>query len=154
MPIRTPLGLGELLESLSRFTFLKQLTRSTTERTEKDHPCAPRVDRPNHWLGDRGPSDESDLVCSNPSTANAWPANRTKQQFPSSGRRAVPTVYKGETPPLAPRADSLVGVRILVEITPLSAILPVHETPLLTYLRLSPIQVGLLMNFRAVRQKD
>jgi GxxExxY protein len=34
------------------------------------------------------------------------------------------------------------------------ALLPTHEAEILTYLRMSQIPVGLLMNFRAIRLKD
>jgi GxxExxY protein len=67
---------------------------------------------------------------------------------------AVPVTYKGRTLPLGFRADIIVDGTILLEIKGVAALLPTHEIQLLTYLRVSKIQVGLLMNFHAIRLKD
>jgi GxxExxY protein len=66
----------------------------------------------------------------------------------------VPVIYKGKTLPLGFRADILVGNTILVEIKAVVALLPTHDAQILTYLRMSQIPVGLLMNFHAIRLKD
>ena len=52
------------------------------------------------------------------------------------------------------RADVIVDERVIVELKAVERILPIHEAQLLTYLRLSGIRVGLLLNFntRHLRQ--
>jgi len=62
-------------------------------------------------------------------------------------QREVAVPYKGKTLPLGFPADSLAGRCILIEIEALSAILTVHETQLLTYLRLRRIPVGSAYEF-------
>jgi GxxExxY protein len=66
----------------------------------------------------------------------------------------VPVVYKGIRIPLGFRADIVVDKVIILEIKTVAALLPVHEAQILTYLRMSQIRVGLLMNFHAIRLKD
>jgi GxxExxY protein len=45
------------------------------------------------------------------------------------------------------RADMVVGEAVLVELKSASRLAPVHSKQLLTYLRLSGLRVGLLLNF-------
>lgn len=66
----------------------------------------------------------------------------------------VPVVYKGITIPMGFRADIVVENTIVIEIKAVASLLPAHEAQLLTYLRMSHIRVGLLMNFHAPRLKD
>jgi GxxExxY protein len=56
--------------------------------------------------------------------------------------------------PLGFRADILVADTVVLEIKGVPALLPVHEAQLLTYLRMSCLPVGLLLNFHALRLKD
>lgn len=66
----------------------------------------------------------------------------------------IPVTYKGLSIPLGFRADILVANTIILEIKGVPAIVPAHEAQLRTYLRMSGIPVGLLMNFHATRLKD
>ena len=43
--------------------------------------------------------------------------------------------------------DFVVDERVVVEVKAVEHVLPVHEAQLMTYLRLSGIHVGLLINF-------
>jgi GxxExxY protein len=43
---------------------------------------------------------------------------------------------------------------VIVEIKAIERLLPVHEAPVLTYLKLSKKRVGLLVNFHAALLKD
>jgi GxxExxY protein len=61
----------------------------------------------------------------------------------------VPVSYKGLTIAEGYRADLLVENQIIVELKASETILPIHEAQLLTYLRMSKLEVGLLMNFHA-----
>ncbi len=45
------------------------------------------------------------------------------------------------------RADLIAGRRVIVEIKSVEHLLPVHSKQLLTYLRISGLRVGLLVNF-------
>jgi GxxExxY protein len=62
--------------------------------------------------------------------------------------------YKGRTLDGLLRPDLIVEQALLVEIKSVHSILPVHEAQLLTYLKVSGLSVGLLLNFNAVRMAD
>jgi GxxExxY protein len=66
----------------------------------------------------------------------------------------LPVVYEGEKLDLGYRIDLLVENLVIVEIKCVEAIHPVHESQLLSYLRLSGKNVGLLINFYVPRLRD
>ena len=59
----------------------------------------------------------------------------------------LPVVYKGAKVDCGYRIDLLVGNEVVVEVKSVQALLPVHESQLLSYLKLSGRRVGLLINF-------
>jgi GxxExxY protein len=59
----------------------------------------------------------------------------------------LPVVYKGTKLECGYRLDVVVERRVLLEPKCVERVLPIHEAQLLTYLRLSGIGVGLLINF-------
>ena len=67
---------------------------------------------------------------------------------------ALPVVYEGEKLELGNRMDLLVESLVVVEIKCVEAIHPVHQAQLLSYLRLSGKNVGLLINFYVTHLKD
>ncbi len=52
------------------------------------------------------------------------------------------------------RADIIVEEKVIVEIKSIEALAPVHHKQLLTYLKLTTIKVGLLVNFNVNLVKD
>jgi GxxExxY protein len=52
------------------------------------------------------------------------------------------------------RIDLLVEARLIVEIKAVEALQPIHTAQVLTYLRLSGIRQGLIINFNCPRLKD
>jgi GxxExxY protein len=66
----------------------------------------------------------------------------------------LPVVYEGEKIELGYRMDLVVENRVIVEVKCVEAIHPVHEAQLLSYMRLSGIPVGLLINFHVARLRD
>jgi GxxExxY protein len=62
--------------------------------------------------------------------------------------------YKGIRLDCSYRLDLLVESSLVVEIKSISAIEPVHEAQLLTYMRLGGWHVGILLNFNVARLKD
>jgi GxxExxY protein len=74
--------------------------------------------------------------------------------IPLSRQVAISVFYKGVKIPLGFRADILVADTVILEIKAVPALIPAHEAQLQTYLRMSGIRVGLLLNFQAVRLKD
>jgi len=62
-------------------------------------------------------------------------------------QKRIPITIDGHTFAEGFRADLLVGRCVLVELKSVETIQPVHLKQLLTYLRLSRLPVGLLINF-------
>lgn len=62
-------------------------------------------------------------------------------------QRSLPVSYKGIQLEHAYRIDLVVESSLIVELKTVQAIEPIHEAQLLTYLRLSGIRRGLLLNF-------
>lgn len=62
---------------------------------------------------------------------------------------AVPLIYKGQKLELGFRPDLIIEDKVLVELKCIEKLLAVHEAQLLTYLRLSGIRIGLLINFQS-----
>jgi len=60
---------------------------------------------------------------------------------------AVPLIYKGKNLNCSFRLDMVVEDLVLLELKSVSAILPVHEAQLLTYMRLLNKRVGSIINF-------
>jgi GxxExxY protein len=60
---------------------------------------------------------------------------------------AIPVEYKGVKLDCGYRADLIVAGKILVEIKAVDQLAPIHEAQLLSYLKLTGLKVGLLINF-------
>lgn len=68
---------------------------------------------------------------------------------------AVPVVYRGvQVTNEGFRIDLLVENKIVVELKSVEKVLPVHKKQLLTYLKLTGRQLGLLINFNEERLVD
>jgi GxxExxY protein len=59
----------------------------------------------------------------------------------------IPVVYKGVRLDCGYRIDFMVEDKVIVELKAVGMVLPVHEAQLLTYLKLTGLNVGLLINF-------
>jgi len=62
--------------------------------------------------------------------------------------------YKGESLDCGYRLGIVVEDRIIVELKSCEAIEPIHKAQLLTYLKLSGFQLGLLLNFNVTVMRD
>ena len=62
---------------------------------------------------------------------------------------AMPFVYKEVKLDVGYRLDLLVNKKVIIEVKSVEALAPVHYAQLLTYLRLSGVKLGLLINFNA-----
>jgi GxxExxY protein len=67
---------------------------------------------------------------------------------------ALPVIYRDTHVPQGFRLDLLVERRLIIEVKSLEVILPVHDAQVVTYLRLSGLKQGLLLNFNVPRMKD
>ena len=67
---------------------------------------------------------------------------------------SLPINYKTATVLRSYRVDLVVEKKVIVEIKTIEKILKLHEAQLLTYMKLSRIPVGLLINFNSAPLKD
>ena len=74
--------------------------------------------------------------------------------IPFEFKYPVPLEYKGIEIEKVYEADLLVASSVVVEVKSVTALAPVHEAQVLTYLRLGGWTVGLLMNFNEVVLKN
>ena len=77
-----------------------------------------------------------------------------KRGFRVETHVGLPVIYEGAKLDLGYRIDLLVENLVLGEVKCVEAIHPVHEAQLLSYLRLSGKNVGLLINFYVAHLKD
>jgi len=61
----------------------------------------------------------------------------------------LPVKYKGILLDCGYRLDLVVEERVVIELKTVETLVPIHEAQLLTYLRLSGLRVGLLINFNS-----
>ena len=66
----------------------------------------------------------------------------------------MPVSYKGKRIDCGYRADLIIEGTLLVELKSVDRLLPIHQAQLLTYLKLSGIRTGLLINFNSKVLKD
>lgn len=69
-------------------------------------------------------------------------------------QRAIPVVYDTVKLDLGFRADIIVNGKVIVEVKSVDALAPVHAKQVRTYLRLTDLRLGLLINFNVDLIKD
>jgi GxxExxY protein len=78
----------------------------------------------------------------------------TLRGIPFERQKPVPLVYKELKLECGYRLDFLVGHRIVVEIKSIEILAPIHDSVMLTYLRLAEAPIGLLINFNVPILRD
>lgn len=66
----------------------------------------------------------------------------------------LPLIYADVRLDIGYRIDMIVADLVVIEVKSVEAILPIHESQILTYLKLANKQVGLLLNFNTVKLTD
>ena len=69
-------------------------------------------------------------------------------------QKSIGIDYKGTKLNCGFRADLIVENKLLIELKAIERILPIHEAQLLTYMKLSEIGTGLILNFNTKVLKD
>ncbi|PHN01933.1 GxxExxY protein [Flavilitoribacter nigricans] len=77
-----------------------------------------------------------------------------RKRFNVATELVVPVEYKGKILRESLRLDVLVENEIIVELKAMEYLLPVHKAQLITYLRLSNLHLGFLINFNVAKIKD
>lgn len=71
----------------------------------------------------------------------------TKQGLTVERQQGIPVIWNELKMQIGFRADLIVERKVIIEIKSVDAIAPVHPKQLLTYLKLSGLKLGLLINF-------
>jgi GxxExxY protein len=74
--------------------------------------------------------------------------------FKIEQQRPLPVVYKGVKLDCIYRLDFVVDDQVIVELKSVESLSPVHDAQLLSYLKLSGLKIGLLINFNAKMLKN
>jgi GxxExxY protein len=69
-------------------------------------------------------------------------------------QKQLPVFYKGANLDCGYRLDLVVEGKIILELKSVIRIEPIHHAQLLTYLRLSGLKLGILLNFNVPLMKD
>jgi GxxExxY protein len=62
--------------------------------------------------------------------------------------------YKGVSLECGYRLDIVVDEQLIIEVKSVDRLMPIHDAQMLTYLRLSGLRLGLLMNFNSLLLKE
>ena len=71
-----------------------------------------------------------------------------------SKEKAIPVVFEEIRLECGYRADIVVENKVIIEVKAVEALNEIHKAQLLTYLRLTQLKLGLLMNFNVLFLKD
>ena len=82
----------------------------------------------------------------------AW--ELTERGLKVERQKALPVTYRGVKVDCGYRIDLLVEEMVVVELKAVERLEPIHEAQLLSYLKLSTHQVGLLINFNVKMLKQ
>lgn len=69
-------------------------------------------------------------------------------------QKPLPLEYKGARLDCGYRLDLMIGGLVVMEIKSVVALAPIHEAQLLTYLKLTGVKIGLLINFNVIFLKN
>ena len=78
----------------------------------------------------------------------------TKQGLSMERQKAIPVFWESIKMDVGFRADLIVENKVIIELKSVERIAPVHPKQLLTYLRITGLKLGLLVNFNEKLIKD
>lgn len=70
-----------------------------------------------------------------------------KEGIPVERQKEIPVYYDEQKMGIGFRADLIIAKQLIVEIKSVEQLAPVHAKQLMTYLRLTGLSIGLLINF-------
>ena len=76
------------------------------------------------------------------------------RDIPFERQKEIPIIYKGHKLDTVFRIDLLVGRLVIVELKSVETVLPVHKAQVLSYLKMTNLKLGLLLNFNVPRLKN
>ena len=78
----------------------------------------------------------------------------SQRGIPFERQKPVPVIYKGVKLDCGYRLDLLVADRVILELKSVDVLAPIHDSIMITYLKLSDHRIGLLMNFNVQILKE
>ena len=78
----------------------------------------------------------------------------TKKDLAYSRQTDIPVIYEGQKLGIGFRADLIIENKVIIELKSVENVQPVHKKQLLTYLKLTGLKLGLLINFNEALIKD
>ena len=76
------------------------------------------------------------------------------RNFSFERQKSLPLIYKGKKLDCGYRLDLVVGNAIILELKSCEKIEPIQKAQLLTYLKLSGLHLGLILNFNTTVMRD
>jgi len=76
------------------------------------------------------------------------------QNIYAKNQVCLPINYKGELIDTGYRLDILIPDRLIIELKAVDRLVPIHTAQIITYLKLSSIKTGLLINFNVKKLTD
>jgi GxxExxY protein len=78
----------------------------------------------------------------------------SQRGIPFERQKPIPVVYKGVKLDCGYRPDLLVADRVILELKSVETLAPIHDSIMITYLKLSGHRIGLLMSFNVQILKE
>ena len=78
----------------------------------------------------------------------------SQAQIPFQMELALPVRYKDVLLDCGYRIDLVVSGNLIVEVKCVETLLPIHQAQILTYMRLTKIPIGLLINFNVTKLQN
>ena len=78
----------------------------------------------------------------------------TQSGLQIAAQQEIPIKYKGQSIESGFRADLIVEGKVLIELKSVDQLIPVHTAQVLTYLKLTGLRTGLLINFNVQLLKN
>ena len=78
----------------------------------------------------------------------------SQRQIPFQMELALPVRYKDVLLDCGYRIDLFVSGNLIVEVKCVETLLPIHQAQILTYMRLTKIPIGLLINFNVTKLQN
>lgn len=76
-----------------------------------------------------------------------------KQKINFKKQVTMPVIYDGKMHDIGYRVDMIIEDKIIIELKSVEKILPIHEAQIITYMKLSQLKIGLLVNFNVTSFK-
>ena len=76
------------------------------------------------------------------------------REFTVERQKAIPVHWKDLKMEIGFRSDLIINNKVIIEIKSVEHVLPVHKKQLLTYLKLTGLKLGLLVNFNEALIKN